>query len=84
MSDLADFLEGRSKESEQLCPAARLVEEVREEGGDIIADQLARTLMDEDVKVTPFHAHLRNAGFRISRDSLRFHRQGICTCREGK
>jgi hypothetical protein len=83
MDGLAAFLQGRTgATSGAHCPAARLVDDVRGEGDDEVADQLAKAMMDPDVPIVPLHAQLRKARLSIARDSITQHRRGSCTCEE--
>ena len=80
MSDLADFLEGKTRTAVAKCPVARLVDEVRLEN-ETVAEQL-ESVITSDYPVTRLHANLRKAGYSVARDSLTYHRNALCVCKE--
>lgn len=58
-----------------LCPVQRLYSELDDETCTIL-----QRLVTGPTSTTRIHAEIRAAGLSLSRDSLSYHRKGICRC----
>ena len=81
MTELSDFLEQRTRDSVSRCPMARLIETVRAEDA-VVAEQLEEAVTDLDMSMSTLHAALRQAGYKIARESISLHRNKRCICVE--
>lgn len=60
------------------CPMGRLLDELDEDTSTMIQTAMA----DETIPYTRIHQEIRGAGIPLSKDSLKWHRMGVCYCPE--
>lgn len=81
MADPVDALRDRLANlqgSETVCPVQRLYGELDEETAAIL-----KSVIDGPTPMTRIHAEIRASGLKLAKDSLSYHRKGICRCAYG-